>query len=201
VTTHQLGLLAVIGLAVCWGALAVGWFAGAIYYESQAPAERNRTWFGATSIGLVIVFAANAAVPKADWQSLTVYSPWIRILGLVILLAATTFTLWARLALGTMWSATPTVKQEHQLRTTGPYGITRHPIYTGMLSMLLGSGLLAGEGRSIVAFPVYLVLLQVKIHLEERLMRAEFPDDYPRYRQQVPQLVPGLRLPRRPSLS
>jgi hypothetical protein len=28
----------------------------------------------------------------------------------------------------------------------------------------------------------------------ERLMLAEFPDDYPRYRQRVPQLVPGLRL-------
>ncbi len=39
--------------------------------------------------------------------------PWIRILGLAILLAATAFTLWARLALGTMWSGAPTVKQEH----------------------------------------------------------------------------------------
>jgi len=38
------------------------------------------------------------------------------------------------------------------------------------------------------------VLLQFKIHIEERLMLAEFPDDYPRYRQRVPQLVPGLRL-------
>ncbi len=25
-------------------------------------------------------------------------------------------------------------------------------------------------------------------------MLAEFPDDYPRYRQRIPQLVPGLRL-------
>jgi protein-S-isoprenylcysteine O-methyltransferase Ste14 len=29
---------------------------------------------------------------------------------------------------------------------------------------------------------------------EERLMQAEFPGDYPRYRQRVPQLVPGLKL-------
>jgi protein-S-isoprenylcysteine O-methyltransferase Ste14 len=46
----------------------------------------------------------------------------------------------------------------------------------------------------IVAFPVYLMLLEFKIRVEERLMLAEFPGDYVRYRQRVPQLVPGLRL-------
>ena len=51
-----------------------------------------------------------------------------------------------------------------------------------------------GAGRWILYFPIYLVLLQFKIHTEERLMLAEFPDDYLRYRQRVPQLVPGLRL-------
>ncbi len=60
--------------------------------------------------------------------------------------------------------------------------------------MLLGSLLVGGAGRWIVPFPVFLVLLEIKIRIEERLMLAEFPDDYPRYRQRVPQLVPGLKL-------
>jgi protein-S-isoprenylcysteine O-methyltransferase Ste14 len=34
----------------------------------------------------------------------------------------------------------------------------------------------------------------VKIHIEERFMLGEFPDECPRYRQRVPKLVPGLRL-------
>ena len=54
--------------------------------------------------------------------------------------------------------------------------------------------LLAGAGRWILYFPIYLVLVQFKIHTEERLMLAELPADYPRYRQRVPQLIPGLRL-------
>lgn len=194
VTPQQLNLLAAVGLAACWGAFLLAWLAGAIYYESRAPAERTRTRFGSTTwIGIVIVTVASIAVPRAGWRSLAAHTPWIRILGLAILLAATALTLWARLALGTMWSAAPTVKQEHRLRTSGPYGITRHPIYTGLLGMMLGSLLLAG-GRWILPFPVFLVLLEIKIHVEERLMLAEFPDDYPRYRQRVPQLVPGLRL-------
>lgn len=60
--------------------------------------------------------------------------------------------------------------------------------------MLLGSLLLAAAGRWILPFPVFLVLYEIKIRIEERLMLVEFPDAYPRYRQLVPQLVPGLRL-------
>jgi protein-S-isoprenylcysteine O-methyltransferase Ste14 len=203
-TTHEMNMIAVIGIVACWGALALAWLAGAIFYESQAPAERIRSgWLGtAASTGLAISFVAGLAVPRADWQSVTWHAPAVRSLGLAILLAGTAFAIWARLALGVMWSAAPTVKEEHELRTSGPYAITRHPIYTGMISMLLGSALLAGAGPWIISVPVFLVLLQFKIRVEERLMLAEFPDDYPHYRERVPQLVPGLRLvSRRPAAS
>jgi protein-S-isoprenylcysteine O-methyltransferase Ste14 len=196
-TAHQLTLLAVIGIAACWGALALAWLLGAIYYESRAPAERKRSWFGtAVWPGLAITFAVTFVVPRADWNSVILHPAWARILGLAILVAATAFAIWARIALGAIWSAAPTVLEEHKLRTSGPYSVTRHPIYTGLLAMLAGTTLLAGGGRWIVAFPVSLVLVEIKLHIEERLMLAEFPDDYPRYRKRVPQLVPGLRLGR-----
>jgi protein-S-isoprenylcysteine O-methyltransferase Ste14 len=197
-TEHQLTLLAVIGTAACWGAFALAWLLGAILYEPQARPERTRSWYGtAVWPGLFIVVAVDFAVPHSDWRAIALHPAWIRILGLAILVAGTAFTIWARLALGAMWSAAPAVKEEHELRTTGPYGVTRHPIYTGLLAMVLGTGLLIGDGRFLVAFPVYVVLVEIKLHIEERLMLAEFPDDYPRYRRQVPQLVPGLRLARR----
>lgn len=192
-TTHQLNLLAGISIAVCWCAFVVTWLTAENYSAGRAPAERTRSRFGtAVTPGLIIVAVISVAVPKADWQPLAVHVPAARILGLVILLAATAFTIWARLVLGIMWNGAPVVKQEHELRTGGPYGITRHPIYTGILGMLLGSMLVAGAGRWIVPFPVFLVLLEIKIRIEERFMLAEFPDDYPRYRQRVPRLVPGL---------
>jgi protein-S-isoprenylcysteine O-methyltransferase Ste14 len=195
VTLQQLDLLAGVSIVVCWCAFAATWLAAENHNVGRAPQERTRSWFGtAVTPGLIIVVVVNLAVPKAEWRSLTFYAPPVRILGLVLLLAATAFTIWARLALGTMWSGAPAVKQEHQLRTSGPYSVTRHPIYTGMLGMLLGCLLVTGGGRWIVPFPVFLVLLEIKLHIEERLMRAEFPDDYPRYRQRVPQLVPGLKL-------
>lgn len=193
--TQDLNLLAVVGLVACWSAVALAWLAGAIYYESQAPAEQTRKAYASPLwISTAIMVTVSVAVPRTDWRSLTFYAPPARILGLAILLAATALTIWARLTLGAMWSAAPAVKQEHKLRTGGPYAVTRHPIYTGLLGMTVGSLLLAGAGRWIVAFPVYLAVLEFKIRIEERLMLAEFPDDYPRYRRRVPQLVPGLRL-------
>lgn len=194
-TQHQLDVLAVISVVVCWAAFAATWLAAENYNQGRAPAERTRSWFGTAVVpGAIAITVIGIAVPKAAWRSLTFSSPAVRLPGLVLLLGATAFTIWARLVLGVMWSGAPTVKEHHELRTGGPYGITRHPIYTGMLGMMLGTLLVGGGGRWIVPFPVFLVLFEIKIRIEERLMMSEFPGEYPRYRQQVPKLVPGLRL-------
>ena len=132
---------------------------------------------------MVIFTVVRLAVPRADWQSVTFYAPWARFLGLAILLAATALTLWARFTLGLMWSAVPAVKEGHQLRTSGPYAITRHPIYTGLLGMLLGTMLVAGAGPVDRAVPDCVDPDRIQDpHRRIRFMTAEFPVEYPRYR-------------------
>ena len=117
----------------------------------------------------------------------------------MLLIVSAAFTIWARLVLGRMWSASPNVVQAgHELRTDGPYGITRHPIYTGLLGMLIGTVLLSGLGVSLVLLAVGAAVIGSRIPVEERLMSTRFPEEYARYRKRVPQLVPGLRLFRRP---
>jgi protein-S-isoprenylcysteine O-methyltransferase Ste14 len=133
-----------------------------------------------------------AIVSRSRFDDLAVGALWVRVLGLAVLVASTVFTLWARFSLGTMWSVAPKVKDDHQLRTHGPYAVTRHPIYTGLLGMMVGATLLSGIGQWIVLFPVGLVLFEVKIRMEEHLMLATYPEEYPRYRHRVPQLIPGL---------
>lgn len=84
---------------------------------------------------LAVVVAAVAVlvvvihvVSVAEWSHLQVDSVWVTHLGLAVLLLSTVFTLWARAALGTMWSIETVLRENHQLRTDGPYGITRNPI-------------------------------------------------------------------------
>ena len=194
-------MLAAVGIAVCVGAVVVVWVAGALYNAlhtlrsaSHAPRERTRSQPGPDSACIVVavVCAGLAIVGRSHFDGLAVGALWVRVLGLAVLVASTVFTLWARFSLGTMWSMAPKVKGDHQLRTHGPYAVTRHPIYTGLLGMLLGATLLSGIGQWIVLFPAGLILFEVKIRMEEHLMVATFPDEYPRYRRQVPQLVPGL---------
>jgi protein-S-isoprenylcysteine O-methyltransferase Ste14 len=63
--------------------------------------------------------------------------------------------------------------------------------------MLLGTVLVNGLGASLVFFVVGAVFLSTRIPIEERLMVETFPDEYPRYRERVPLLVPGLHQLRR----
>jgi protein-S-isoprenylcysteine O-methyltransferase Ste14 len=193
-------MLAGVGIAVCVGAVVLVWVAGALYNAlhalhnaSHAPGERTRGQPGSAALIVVAAVCAGLVIAgRSYFHGLVVEALWVRVLGLAVLVASTVFTLWARFSLGTMWSVAPMVKGDHQLRTHGPYAVTRHPIYTGVLGMLLGATLLSGIGQWIVLFPVGLILFEVKIRMEERLMLATFPDEYPRYRRQVPQLVPGL---------
>ena len=68
-TTQRLDLLAVIGIAVCWGVVALAWLAGAIYYQSREPAERTRaSYLSPLLITTVIMVVVSAAVPMADWR-------------------------------------------------------------------------------------------------------------------------------------
>jgi len=193
-------MLAAVGITVCVGVVVAVWVAGALFNALQtlrnaphAPREQTRSQPGSTALIVAAVACVGlAVVSRSHFDGLVVWALWARVLGLAVLVASTVFTLWARFSLGTSWSIAPRVKGDRQLRTHGPYAVTRHPIYTGVLGMLLGATLLSGVGQWIVLFPAGLILFEVKIRMEEHLMLATFPEKYPRYRQQVPQLVPGL---------
>jgi protein-S-isoprenylcysteine O-methyltransferase len=68
--------------------------------------------------------------------------------------------------------------------------VVRHPIYTGLLTMGLGSSLQYDEVYGFLLLVLAIVMLAFKIRLEERLMIENFPDQYPQYRQRVKAIVP-----------
>ena len=182
-----------VALVACWGTVIAVWCAGVVYNLIRAPRERIRDRSGNSALlGAVALCAGVVLASRPWWGGLELAIPLARALGLALLTVSTVFTLWARLALGTSWSAAPEIGGDRRLRTSGPYGVTRHPIYTGLPGMILGSAALTGSGQVIVLVPVGLMLLSVKIHFEERLLTATFPDEYERYRRRVPLLVPGL---------
>jgi protein-S-isoprenylcysteine O-methyltransferase Ste14 len=179
---------------VCWGLFCLAWVVGALYNSRFAPrAERARDRYTAWIVGVVLVAVGQYLVPAPAWQSLTVDAAPLQILGAGLLLIATAFILWARATLGTMWTSSPVIKRDHQLRTSGPYAVTRHPIYTGLLGMLIGTALVNGLGVWLWYVLVGVVILKVKATSEERLLEDAFGAAYRDYRRRVSQLVPGTK--------
>lgn len=114
---------------------------------------------------------------------------WI---GLALTIGGLAFAVWARLYIGSNWSASAQVKAEHELVRTGPYHFVRHPIYTGMLAAFFGCGLAIDEWRGLVAFLIVLAAFWYKLKLEERWMIETFGDDYRDYRRHARALIPGI---------
>ena len=93
--------------------------------------------------------------------------------------------------LGKQWSLTARVMEGHALIQSGPYRLVRNPIYTGMLGMLLATGLAVSRWWCIAAAAiVYLLGTQIRVVSEERLLREEFGADFDAYAARVPSLIP-----------
>lgn len=186
--------LSSIAVGACWILVALVWSAGFLVNLLSAPqvTRRRNWWVGWVALAAVMVVVVNRFIPSAVWRALTYHAAWLEAVGVVVLLSGTAFTLWARLHLGTMWTGTVTIKKDHQLRTDGPYAITRHPIYTGLLAMLVGTAMIKGLGPWLVLFVLASLFTQVKIRSEEALLSAEFSEGYAVYKAMVPQLIPGL---------
>ena len=92
-----------------------------------------------------------------------------------------------------MWSYVPEVREHHELVTNGPYRVTRHPIYTSILGMLLGSAMMWGFGPFLLLVLAFGLIFAYRIPREEKLMTETFGERYVKYQREVPRLVPFFR--------
>jgi protein-S-isoprenylcysteine O-methyltransferase Ste14 len=183
--------LVLVANVACWGAVLVVWVATALR-DARTPAVRTRgstdprlALLAIVALGVIVVVGRELLTP------LVVDAAWVRVIGALVLIGSAVFAIRARLVLGRSWSVEPRVGTEADLRTEGPYAVTRHPIYTGLLGMLLGSAMLGGLGQALVLPAVGWVIAELKIRSEERLLLATFPDTYHAYQRRVPRLIPG----------
>jgi protein-S-isoprenylcysteine O-methyltransferase Ste14 len=116
--------------------------------------------------------------PRADFAWLGTYfvphTPGVRWAGVAVMAAGLAFAVWARVHLGTNWSGVVTLKEGHELIRTGPYRNIRHPIYTGILVGFLGSAIVNGQVRGLIAVAVVWGSFYIKARREEALLRQEF---------------------------
>ena len=117
---------------------------------------------------------------------------WMAPAGLAVVLAGLGFAIWARLVLAGNWSGTVTLKQGHELVVSGPYRFARHPIYTGLLTAIFGTGIAIDEVRAPLALLITTVAFIRKMQTEEAFMNDAFGHRYAEYRRRVKALIPGV---------
>ena len=110
--------------------------------------------------------------------------------GVVLCVAGFVFCIWARFTLGRNWSGVVTLKGGHELITSGPYALVRHPIYTGLLTMFVATVIVLGHVAGIIAMPFVFASFWIKLRYEEKLMLKQFPEQYAAYQKRVKRIIP-----------
>jgi protein-S-isoprenylcysteine O-methyltransferase Ste14 len=178
---------------IAWGALILSWIAAAFSADraEKRPARREEWLYrGLTVAGAFLLYqggVASASATNRIW-ALGAGGDWAMF---ALVVAGMAFAWWARLHLGSLWSSGVTKKAEHRIVDTGPYGLVRHPIYTGFLLSIAATAGQLGTAYAVAGVLFFVAAFWIKARLEERFLRVELDEgDYDAYRRRVPMLLP-----------
>jgi protein-S-isoprenylcysteine O-methyltransferase Ste14 len=173
-------------------AIGLAWLIFWIYWLASAASSKESVSGGwrtrLTGVSAVAVFLIAGVIRGG---SLAVHSVILAAIGAVLFACGIALAVWARLHLGRNWGMPMTQRAEPELVTSGPYRFVRHPIYTGLLTAMLGTALV----NNLLGLIVVVVLVAYFYYcgtVEERNLTATFPQAYPEYRSRTKMIIPFL---------
>ena len=142
---------------------------------------------GATVVGILLIFGFRRPLTRL-WP----VSVPLLCVAVILMVCGFSFTIWARRHLGRYWSATVTLKEGHKVIESGPYGLVRHPIYSGLLLSMAATVMTIGTWQSVCGYAALVAALIFKLATEERLLTANLGEAYKEYQKRVKALIPGV---------
>ena len=178
-------------ILVCWIVLAAYWVIRA--RTGKPVAERNRG-IGRVTYKFLTVLGGFLLC----WPSPPHPLGWLLLRrtaltaggGAVACFLGLGLAIWSRHTIASNWNSGVVFKHGHELVQHGPYRLVRHPIYSGILLMALGSAVAGGRLASLLGFAFLFAGFWVKLRQEEGLMARHFPEQYLAYRARTKALVP-----------
>lgn len=177
--------------AALWILFIVYWSAAAKNASSVKSSESSSSrqlHQNLLNFGLLLLFLRLPGL-KARWLP---NAPFIVATGLTLHAGLALLAVWARRHLGRNWSGAITEMKDHELVRSGPYRLVRHPIYSAMLGMCVGTALVSGELHALVGVTIVVFAYWRKIRLEEQYLREVFGVAYDDFRGKSWALIPGL---------
>lgn len=149
--------------------------------------ERLVGWsFVAAQAALIV---ALALIPSADHFALP---SALQTAVDVVFWVGVAIAVFAGAALGQALTATPVPNARATLRTSGPYRFARHPIYTGVMLIVVAMAIRSGNAFGIALGATTIGFFNLKASWEEQRLRARFPD-YAHYASETPRFIPRPR--------
>ncbi|HUL16261.1 MAG TPA: isoprenylcysteine carboxylmethyltransferase family protein [Terriglobales bacterium] len=152
-----------------------------------AQVDRNARW------GMLLQAAGYAVV----WQGsfwMRALPEWRLAISAALLALAVMLSWTSTRALGKQWRLDAGINADHELVTSGPYGIVRHPIYTSMFLVLEGTGFMISPAvLQILATVIFILGAEIRVRSEEKLLASQFGEKFEEYRGRVPAYLPLVR--------
>jgi len=135
----------------------------------------------------LIVFVFSFLDQYYEWLSPIAWmnSSYLIIIGVALLVLALIWVLVAQLQMGDSWRIGIDEKSESALVQHGLFGVSRNPIFLGMLVMLVGLLLLLPTAATLTITVLGFVLIHVQVRLEEAFLTEKYGEDYRKYQMSV----------------
>jgi protein-S-isoprenylcysteine O-methyltransferase Ste14 len=119
---------------------------------------------------------------------------WRVALSVLFFVLAGVFSWSGARALGHHWRFDAGLSADHELVRSGVYRVVRHPIYTSMLFVLLGTGFMfTPMPMLVVAVLVFIVGTEIRVRVEDGLLASRFDAEFRQYQRSVPAYIPFLK--------
>ncbi len=175
-----------IAIGVGWVVFWIYWLLAATGAKQSSASRRRRRPPG---IGIVVVVFVLARVLRGNTSYSTNNEVLLGVVGALVFGAGLLLAVWARIHLGRNWGMPMSQKAEPELVTDGPYRFVRHPIYSGILLGMVGTGLAISLWWLIACVLIGGYFIYSARVEEGNLMRT-FPAQYPAYRARTKMLIP-----------
>jgi len=195
ITLASLPGLVFVVIMICWFT-----FAGIFIFRKQPANDHDRKRDRSSIVGVALQglsYGIVWSVRRPPFMEIVSGVEWLELLTATIAITAAIGSVLLIMAavktLGKEWSITARMVENHQLATKGPYAVVRHPIYTGMLGMLVATGLAISAWIALVAaIVIFAIGTLIRVRIEERLLRETFGQRFEEYACQVPAVIPGI---------
>ena len=189
---------------ILWAVWYSTWLA-AVVFSARTTAQMGTDAGGLhrmlSGIGVVLLFWPAGSGPSVLGGPTLVrltHKLWLEpddvawtLVGLTV--AGFAFCWWARLHLGRLWSGFATIKEGHRIVDTGPYGLVRHPIYSGLMFSAFMTAGLRGSPAAFVGAALITIGFSMTARIEERFLREQLgAEAYSAYARRVGMLIPGI---------